>query len=238
MKLELSISPETMFYIGNIPITETVVYSWVIIAIIVVLAVILRIVALKAYSAGNNIPVGVSNVAEIITGGINDLAQNNLHHHWKPFAPYLGALGLFLAIANTIGMFGFGLKPPTTDFNLPAALAVMSIILVIASTIYYKGSFGFIKTFFEPVWWLFPFKIIEVFARLISLTARLFGNILAAFIIMEMLIQINEYVFTKLYVLGPGIPAVFSFYFDIFDGLLQAFIFVFLTTLYLSEGLE
>lgn len=228
MSLHLSIEPEIAFYIAGIPITETVVYSWVIIGVIIIGALTLRIAASRAYSTNGEIPVGMANVAEIITEGINGFSKNNLHHHWKPFAPYIGALGLFLALSNTVGMFGFGLKPPTTDVNLPAALAIMSIILVIGATIHYKGVFGFIKSFFEPIWWIFPFKIVEYFARLISLTARLFGNILGAFILMEIIIQTTHVI----------IPVPFSLYFDIFDGLLQAFIFTFLTTLYIAEGIE
>lgn len=238
MNLHLPLSPNVVFEVGGFPITETIVYSWVIIGIIVIGAIFLRLAANKAYSTNGEIPIGAANMAEIVTEGINGFVKSSLHHHWKPFAPYLGALGLFLAIANMVGMFGFGAKPPTRDFNLPFALALVTTFLVIASSIHYKGVWGFIKSFFQPVWWLFPLKIIEIFARLISLTARLFGNILAAFIIMEIIIQVMEMIFAKTYVLGPGVPAVFSFYFDIFDGLLQALVFTFLTTLYIEEGLE
>lgn len=238
MGLHLPLAPEVVFEIGGIPVTETVVYSWVIIGVIVVAAIALRFATAKAYAANDQIPVGLANVAEIITGGINDFTKSNLHHHWKPFAPYIATIGIFLAIANTIGMYGFGLKPPTRDFNLPFALATMTTFLVIFSSIHYKGALGYLKSFFQPVWWLFPIKIIEVFARWISLTARLFGNVLAAFIIMELLVEVMQWVFTKIFIIGPGIPAIFSFYFDIFDGLLQALVFTFLTTLYIEEGLE
>lgn len=236
MNLHLPLSPNTVFDlnipgIGAVPITETVVTSWVIMAVIVIGAIILRIVAMRAYATEGDVPTGATNFAEYIVDGIYGFAKNNLHHHWRPFAPYIGALGLFLAFSNVIGMLGFGIKPPTRDFNLPIALATISIFLMLAAPIYYKGVWGFIKSFFQPVWWLFPLKFIEIFARLISLTARLFGNILAAFIIMEIIIQVVERFFIPL-------PAVFSFYFDIFDGLLQAFVFTFLTTLYIEEALE
>lgn len=238
MNLHLELAPKIMFEIAGFPISETVFYSWIIMAVIVIGAIILRVYTLKVYKENDQVPVGAANVAELIVGGINDFAKGNLHHHWKPFAPYIGTIGIFLALANTMGMFGFGIAPITRDFNLPFALATMTIFLVIGATIYYKGIFGFIKSFFQPVWWLFPLKIIEIFARWISLTARLFGNILAAFIIMEIIIQTMELVFGKIFIVGPGVPAIFSFYFDIFDGLLQALVFTFLTTLYVEEGLE
>lgn len=237
MSLHLPLAPKVLFEIAGISITETVFYSWIIMAIIIIAAIIFRIAVEKAYAKNNQIPVGAANVAEIIVGGVNDFAKDNIHHHWKPFAPYIATIGIFLALSNTMGMYGFKIAPITRDFNLPFALATITIFLVIFATIYYKGFWGFVKSFFQPVWWLFPLKIIEIFARWISLTARLFGNILAAFIIMELLIQTLTWVFGKIFI-GPGIPAVFSLYFDIFDGLLQALVFTFLTTLYIEEGLE
>lgn len=242
MNLHLPLAPSTVFEmnipgIGLVPITETVVTSWIIIAIIIIGAIALRIIAMRAYATEGDIPTGATNFAEYVVDGIYGFAKSNLHHHWRPFAPYIGALGLFLALSNVVGMFGFGIKPPTRDFNLPIALATISIVLMLVVPIYYKGLWGTIKFYFQPVWWLFPLKIIEIFARLISLTARLFGNILAAYIIMEIIAQVMEMVFNKIFI-GWGIPAVFSFYFDIFDGLLQAFVFTFLTTLYIEESLE
>lgn len=238
MDLHLELAPEIMFHVKGIAITDTVVSSFIIVCIMLVGAIILRIAAMRAYKASPDAPTGAANLAELIVEGVNGFTKDTLHHHWKPFAPYIATLGIFLGIANIIGMFGFGLKPPTRDFNLPLALATMSILIMIGSAIYYKGIWGFIKSFFEPVWWLFPLKIIEIFARLTSLTARLFGNILAAFIIMEIIIQVCELLFKKFIFFAPGIPPVFSFYFDIFDGLLQAFVFTFLTTIYIEEATE
>ena len=237
MNLHLPLAPEVVFTIGNIPITETIVTSWVIIAAIIIGAIVLRVIAMRAYATTGEVPTGATNFAEYVVDGIYGFTKNNLHHHWRPFAPYIGALGLFLAFSNTVGMFGFGIKPPTRDFNMPIALATISIFLMLAAPIYYKGVWGFVKSFFLPVWWLFPLKFIEIFARLISLTARLFGNILAAFIIMEIIIQGMEMIFHKIF-LGWGVPPIFSIYFDVFDGLLQAFVFTFLTTLYIEESLE
>lgn len=238
MGIHLELSPEIMFHIGKIPITDTIVNSWIVIGVIIVFAFVLRMAALNAYKSNREVPVGAANFAEMVTSGINGFAKENLHHHWKPYAPYIGAIGLFLALANIIGMFGFGFKPPARDFIFPFALASMTIVIAIFSMIRYKGFGGFIKSFFKPYWWLFPLNIIEYIAKLTSLTARLFGNILAAFIIMEIIIQISQALFQKYYVLGFGIPAVFSLYFDIFDGLLQAFVFVFLSTIYIEEAIE
>lgn len=238
MGIHLELNPEVMFYLGNIPITDTIVYSWIVMGIILCLAIVLRIAATKAYKTNLEVPQGAANIAEIVTGGIYSFTKGNIHHHGQSFAPYIGTIGLFLAFSNTLGMYGFGLKPPTRDFNLPFALATMTLLIVMGAIIKYKGALEFIKSFFRPMWWMLPLNLLEYFARLVSLTARLFGNILAAFLIMEIIIQVSQMLFGKFYILGPGIPAVLSFYFDIFDGLLQAFVFTFLSTMYLAEALE
>ena len=80
-----------------------------------------------------------------------------------------------------------GLTPPTKDINVTAGLAVMSIVLIEYSGIRKKGFKGFIKSFAEPVPFIAPLNVLEVFIRPLSLCMRLFGNILGGFVIMELL---------------------------------------------------
>ncbi len=84
------------------------------------------------------------------------------------------------------------------------------------------------KALTKPIWVITPINILEVFTKPLSLCMRLFGNIIAAFTIMELIKAVVPYV----------LPMVFSLYFDLFDGLLQAYIFVFLTALYIQEAVE
>ena len=91
-----------------------------------------------------------------------------------------------------------------------------------------KGVGGWIKSFTEPIAIVTPINILEVFIKPLSLCMRLFGNVLGAFVIMELL---------KLLV-PVALPVPFSFYFDIFDGLIQAYVFVFLTSMYIKEAIE
>jgi F-type H+-transporting ATPase subunit a len=225
----------------TIPVSDTVVVMWIIMASLAVFAVIFT-------RNLKSVPSGKQNVVEFVVDFVNNLAKSMIGHHWKPFAPYLGSVILFLALANSISLFNvipsgewlYGitkvdffrhlpdLKPPTRDINVTACLAIMSILLVLFSGIWYKKPFGWLKGFIQPVPVVLPFKILDYFVRPLSLCLRLFGNILGAFIIMELL-----------YIALPVfLPAVFSVYFDIFDGLLQAYIFVFLTTLYIAEAIE
>ena len=120
----------------------------------------------------------------------------------------------------------FGLKSPTKDVGVTGALALMSIILVEYAGIHQKGVKGFLKSFAEPIIIMLPMNILEVFIRPLSLCMRLF--ILGAFVIME-LIKIVAPVL---------VPVPLSLYFDLFDGFIQAYVFVFLTSLFIKESIE
>ena len=91
-----------------------------------------------------------------------------------------------------------------------------------------KGAKGWLKSFSQPVAIVTPINILELVIRPLSLCMRLFGNVLGAFIIMELIKM----------VVPVGVPAIFSLYFDIFDGLIQAYVFVFLTSLYIQDAVE
>ena len=208
---------------NTIPITETVVVSWVIMAVLIIVAKIFT-KKLEAF------PGKFQNFIEVVVDGINSLCKDVLGHHWKHFSAYFGTVILFLGIANTIALLGIPwLKPPTKNLNVTAALALMTIILVVGSQIRFKKVSGMIKSWFQPNPIMFPFHLMDYIIRPLSLCLRLFGNIFGAFIMMELVI-IASHKFLM--------PPIFSLYFDIFDGLLQAFVFVFLSMLYVGEAIE
>jgi F-type H+-transporting ATPase subunit a len=107
-------------------------------------------------------------------------------------------------------------------------MALTSIVVVEYASFRAKGIKGRLKAFAEPIWIITPINILEVFTKPLSLAMRLFGNVLAAFTIMELIKIVTRNIIA---------PVAFSLYFDIFDGLLQAYIFVFLTALYIEEGI-
>ena len=144
----------------------------------------------------------------------------------KRYTPYLASVLIYLGIANLIGILGF--KPPTKDLNVTAALAIMSIVLIQYAGIRKKGAKGWLKSFAEPVAIVAPINILELIIKPLSLCMRLFGNVLGAFVIMKLIES----------VLPVFLPVVFSAYFDLFDGLIQAYVFVFLTGLFIKEAIE
>ena len=80
-----------------------------------------------------------------------------------------------------------GLKPPTKDLNVTAALAIMSIVVILGAGIRYRGVGGWLKSYAEPMPILLPINVLEIFIRPLSLCMRLFGNVLGAFVVMELI---------------------------------------------------
>lgn len=214
---------ETVFTIpifGGIPVSEAVVVTWIIMAVLVIGSIILtRGMKIDHISKRQA-------VAELIVTKLNTFIGGMVGEHGKAYVPYLATVLLYIGFANIIGLFGF--KSPTKDLNVTLALALMSIILVEAAGIYHLGLKKKLKKFTQPVPIVTPINILEIFTRPLSLCMRLFGNVLGAFVIMELIKTVAPII----------LPAVFSLYFDVFDGLLQAYVFVFLTSLYISEELE
>lgn len=227
----------------KVQVYNSVIIMWVIMAVLIVLS-------LKFARGFRPVPAGSQNYVEAVVETLNNFTQSMTGSHWEYTAPFVGTLFLFLILSNTIALFNFMpewrqlyemtgigvfgsipqiiIKPPTKDINVTTALAVLSTCFVIYYSIRFKKPSGWLKGFVDPSPIILPIKVLEYFIRTLSLSLRLFGNILGAFIIMELL-----------YLMVPLlIPAGFSIYFDIFDGILQAFIFVFLTSLYIGEALE
>ena len=183
---------ETAFTIGGIGISESVVVTWIMMAVVLVVSLIVTH-GLKVEHPGRG-QLLLENAVTWLQG----IGEGILGEEGKGYAPYLTSVLMYLGVANLLGILGF--KPPTKDLNVTAALALMSIVI----------------------------NIMEVFIKPLSLCMRLFGNVLGAFVIMK-LIE---------YILPVGLPVLFSAYFDIFDGLIQAYVFVFLTGLFIKESIE
>ena len=205
------------FSIGGLQIPESVVVSWGIMAFLVIGSILLT----------RNLKVDhISKrqaVLEMVYNFGNDFFTNLLGAEGKRYVPYLMTVALYIGCSNLIGVFG--IKPPTKDLNVTAALALMSIVLIEYSGIHARGGVGFLKSLAAPTPVMTPMNILEIAIRPTSLCMRLFGNVLGAFVIME-LIKLVVPVF---------VPAVFSLYFDLFDGLIQTYVFVFLTSLFMKE---
>jgi F-type H+-transporting ATPase subunit a len=241
--------PNDLFSINifglTFPISDSIVVMWMVMAVLIILAIVFT-------RNLKTVPKGKQNVAEIIVDTISKLIKGNMGHHGRDFVPYFGTILLFLVFANIAGIFSilptgeelykltgieffekipqFSIIPPTKDLNVTVTMALMTVCLVAISGIKYKGIGGWLKSFFKPSPVMLPFHVLDYGTRTLSLSLRLFGNMLAGYIVVEMLYE--GAIFVK-----PIIP-VASAFFDLFDALLQAYIFVFLSSIYISEAIE
>ena len=203
---------------GLFTVPESVVVTWILMAMVVVISILITRNLKKVPSKGQAL-------LELGIGTFNDFCKDNLGPHWRSFAPWLLTVAIYIGASNLDGLIG--LAPPTRDLSVTATLALMSMFLIYGAQFRFRGLKGGLKKFAEPTVILAPINLMEIFIRPLSLCMRLFGNILAAYVIMEMIKALVPAV----------LPVAFSLYFDIFDGLIQALVFVFLTTLFVGEGI-
>lgn len=226
--------PRVAFYIGDIPVSETVTVTWLIMAILLVFSIIATRNLQKEAK-------GLQLVVETIVKVINNLTKQNMGEHNANFAPFVGTLLIFIGASNIIGLLG--LRPPTADLNTTMCLSITTFVLTQYFGVRQKGLEGYSKGFLEPIPFLLPLNIIGELANPVSLGFRLFGNIVAGVIIMALLYGALG-IFTESLLgfavpfLQAGVPAVLHVYFDMFSGLLQSFIFTMLTMVFISGAME
>ena len=220
--------------LNGIDINETVLVSWIVMAILIITSSLLT-------RTLKEVPKGPQVFLEAIIEFLNNFSESYFGKRAGVYGPYIGTVFLFLFLANIIPAISplsisafhieppFSIKPPARDINFTAAFALVTIFIVLFGGMRARGIKGWAKNLLHPVPLMLPFNLLEYIIRPLSLCLRLFGNILGGFIIMllvELALPVPIF-----------IPAVLSVYFDLFDGLIQAVVFTFLTTIFLSEAI-
>lgn len=205
---------------GGVGVSESVVVTWGIMGVFLILSILVTR-NLKVENPGRG-----QLLLETVVTKLQGIVSGILGEEGEGYVPYLTSIMLYLLIANLVGILGF--KPPTKDLNVTAALALFSILLIEFAGLRKKGLFRWMKSFAKPLPVMTPINILEIFTRPLSLCMRLFGNVLGAFAVMKLIEA----------VIPIGVPVIFGIYFDVFDGIIQAYVFVFLTGLFVSEQLE
>ena len=218
-----------LFEVNGQPVylTETIVNTWIIIAGLIAIALIIR---LKMKNFKEVPETKLQLMIEMIVDMINNFTISNMGAAGKKFAGYYGPLLIYIAVCNLSGLIG--LRPPTADFATTLAFALITFTMIHGFGIKSKGG-SYFKGFLEPFPLLLPINIIGELATPVSLSFRLFGNILGGTIIMGLV-----YAMFPMFVTFLGIPAVLHGYFDVFAGALQAFIFVMLSMTFVSSAME
>ena len=224
--------------IQNLPITEAQVNS---------LAVMLSVMGLCLYfTHGLSVwkPSKRQLIAEYIVEFSEKLVNSNMNEYFKGFAPFICAVLVLSGFSSLLSLAG--LFPPTSDINICMGWAILVFILIT----FYKlkcGLYVYLKSFGKPVLFLVPLNVISEVATPISMAFRHYGNILSGTVVSVLvasglkslsgiLLGRLPGVFGEFPLFQIGIPALLSIYFDIFSGILQAYIFAILTMLYISGG--
>ena len=152
---------ESVFTIGGIGIYESVVVTWIIMAVVLLLSLILTR-NLKVEHPGKR-----QLLLEQAVTSLEGITEGILGADGKRYAAYLTSVLMYLGIANLIGILGF--KPPTKDLNVTAALAIMSIVLIEYAGIHQKGVKRWLKGFAEPIALVAPINVLELFIKPLSL---------------------------------------------------------------------
>ncbi|MDR3239522.1 MAG: F0F1 ATP synthase subunit A [Clostridiales bacterium] len=215
-----------LFRFGDetIYITDTMRGTWIIMAVLIVLAVIVRLKARRFVESPA--PNSFQNLVELMVESMDQMAKSNMGQELAPLGAYFFGVFAFILISNYAGLFGF--RPPTADLATTLSFALNTFFLIHFLGISRRGG-KYFKDYLHPNVIFLPINIIGEIARPISLSFRLFGNILGGVIILGML-------YAALPVLLRFIlPDALHFYFDMFAGSLQAFIFTVLSMTFIRE---
>ena len=177
-------------------------------------------------SYGNK-PTGVQNVVELAVEFFDSFVRDSAGPKFEGLGNWFFMVFAFLLVSNLSGLTG--IRPPTADFVTTFTFAFVTFMLInVMGLIHRKGKY--LKGFFEPVAFFFPLNIIGELARPVSLSFRLFGNVLAGTILMSIV-----YAMVPIF-LRFGFPAVLHAYFDLFSGVLQTYIFSILSLTFIGAA--
>jgi F-type H+-transporting ATPase subunit a len=201
------------------PITNALAMELIVFAALLLYFVVVR------FTLSVETPGAVQHLAEMTHEFVGAQSESIIGHGYERFTAYLTALLLFILLGNLMGLVP-GLESPTANPVVPLGFAIVTFLYYHYHGIRANG-FGYVKQFLGPVWWLawlmLPIEIISHFARILSLTVRLYANMFA-----------GDLVTIAFFSLIPiGVPLIFlGLHFGV--AIIQAYIFMVLATVYLS----
>lgn len=213
-------------------------HTYIVVSHALLVAVIVLAIAKLATSSLQIVPKGVQNVAEMYLGGVISMGKDVIGEELaKKYLPLVATIGLVVFVANMIGIIP-GFESPTSNINFTLALALIVFVYYNFEGIKKNGPIGYIKSFvhlgeMNPIAkfimsiFMYPIEIVSHLSRIISLSFRLFGNIKGDDLFLAVMLM-----------LAPFIAPLAPFALLTFSGLLQAFIFMILTYVYLAGAVQ
>jgi len=213
------ISPPVDFHIGPIPVTRTVTMTWVVMAILILVALLVR----RQLARGRK--SGLRTICEALMVYLDGEIRDIVRRPPAAYFPLIATLFIFILVANLVSAVP-RMRPPTADIACAGALALVVFIAVPFYGIRERGLFGYLKAYFQPVWIMFPFNVIGEVSRTLAMTVRLFGNIMSGAVIVGVLVFVGGVVAVPIGMLG------------LLTGLIQAYIFAMLTMVYIGGAVR
>lgn len=210
------------FFGSTVYITTTHICTLIVILSIAILAIIARRSVMKTKDAPSKFATGV----ELVIGALINFVNGTMGKAGKKYINYVGTLFLFVFLSNISGLFG--LRPPTADYGTTLCIALVSFTMIQYAAIRYQ-KWGYLKGMFDPIFLFFPINVISEIATPISLSLRLFGNVLAGTVMMALYYGMLPILFKI------GIPSALHVYFDLFSGAIQAYVFCMLTMTFVAD---
>jgi len=197
---------------------EPVLMTWIVIVFLVVFG-------LAAARKRGIVPNALQVIGEFFVSAFYQLTEDALDREKaRTYGPLIVALFMFLLLSNWLGIIPH-LEEPTKDLNTPLSLGIMGFVIAHYAGIKSKGFKSYVSEYFQPIFFMMPLNLIGELAKIISISFRLFGNIMGGSII----ILVVSYL-TYSIVLPPFLYA----FFGLFVGTIQAFVFTMLTVVYIS----
>lgn len=242
--------PEILWHLGNMTFhAKTLVMTWMVMLAIIIICWL----GVRKMTSGK--PGKMQNLLEWIIDFIRNLVHDNMDNPEKgrPLLTYLMTLIMFVFFSNMLGLIPnltFGLfggvhfaklneifagptwQSPTADINTTLALALLTIIIVIAYGVKHKGAHYF-HHFVEPFKVFLPIHLLDLLAKPMTLAFRLFGNIFAGEVLIKVILMIPG-----IWVFGGVLPDTVWLAFSVFVGVIQSFVFTVLTTAYVSQAIS
>jgi F-type H+-transporting ATPase subunit a len=201
---------------------EVIMMTWIVFALLIILGLIVG-------RKKEILPQPVQVLGELIVSMFYGLTEDALgKEQAKKYAPLVCALFLFLLISNWLGIIPH-LHEPTKDLNTTLGLGVMGFVIAHYAGIKSKGLKAYLKEYFQPIFFMMPLNVIGELAKIVSISFRLFGNIMGGSII----ILVVSYLTYSIV-----LPPLLSAFFGLFVGTIQAFVFTMLTVVYISVQIK
>lgn len=169
------------------------------------------------------------NVIELLVETIDNLTISNMGSKYGPrFSNYIGTLAAFILLSNLSGLLG--LRSPTADYGVTLPLALITWVMIQFNGFKHQ-KMGKIKGLFEPFFLFFPINLIGEFATPISMSLRLFGNVLSGSVMLALIYGLIPRLLTLVW------PAFLHAYLDVFSGAIQMFVFIMLTMVFVADAI-